>query len=205
MAEKEIRVLGNSEMRAYTDEGGTLHVEGFAIRFNELSEDLGGWYERIAPGSVRLDADLRAFFDHDSSMVLGRKSAGTLDARITDDGVWVSAKPPDTQWARDLIVSMERGDINQMSFGFFCTDDVWEKRDGQTIRTVLDADVFEVSVVALPAYPTTSAQARDKAAALDEEPPAENGELEQEEQNEDDDAGRGVNPRFYDKDHLLTP
>ena len=74
--------------------------------------------------------------------------------------------PPDTTWARDLITSMQRGDINQMSFGFFVRDQEWDRQDGQSIRFLNEVDVFDVSIVTYPAYPQTSAEARDKAAAL---------------------------------------
>jgi HK97 family phage prohead protease len=176
MAEKELRVRPNGELRAVTDDDGRRAIEGYAIRFNEPSEDLGGFTEYIAPGSVKLDSDLRAFFDHQSQYVLGRSTVGTLETHTDDSGVWMKAYPPDTQWARDLMTSIERGDISGMSFGFYLNDDVWEKRDGKAVRTVTDADVFELSVVALPAYPTTSAYARDKASALLEEPEVRDSE-----------------------------
>ena len=198
MREKETRVLDGAELRVASDPDGKKSIEGYAIRFNEPSEDLGGWIEYIAPTAVKLDPDLRAFFDHDSSMVLGRTSAGTLESHMTPEGVFIRAYPPDTTWAKDLLVSMQRGDVSQMSFGFFCGEDAWQKdEEGRAVRTVLDADVFEVSVVAMPAYSTTSAQARDKAAAL-VEPPAEIGETEQ--VDEPDDAGRDV--RLQLGDHI---
>ena len=187
--EKEVRVRPATEVRAVTDEDGSRRIEGYAIRFNEPSEDLGGFIEYIAPGSVKLNDDLRAFFDHKSQYVLGRSTNGTLRTETDDQGVWMEVTPPDTQWARDLFVSMDRGDINGMSFGFYANDDAWEKKDGKATRTILDAEVFELSVVALPAYPTTSAQARSRAEAL-LEAPAE-GEP-QEDTDTDDDAGRGV-------------
>lgn len=179
MAEKELRVRPNGDLRAVTDADGRRAIEGYAIRFNEPSEDLGGFIEYIAPGAVKLDDDLRAFFDHQSQYVLGRSTVGTLETRTDDNGVWMKAYPPETQWANDLLTSIERGDISGMSFGFFLNDDAWEKRDGKAVRTVTDADVFELSVVAMPAYPTTSAYARDKASALLEEP---------EERDSEDDA-----------------
>lgn len=201
MKEKEVRVRPAAEVRAVTDDDGTRRIQGYAIRFNEPSEDLGGWVEYIDPTAVNLDPDMRAFFDHQSQYVLGRTTAGTLSTEVREDGVWMEATPPDTQWARDLMASMDRGDITGMSFGFYATDDKWEKRDGKNVRTVMGADVFELSVVALPAYPTTSAQARDAAAALSE-PPAEAGETTQEAEPEED-AGRVIDPRFYDPEVIL--
>ena len=189
MAQKEVRVRPVSEVRAITDEDGTRKIEGYAIRFNEKSEDLGGFREVMAPGSVKLSDDLRANFDHQTQYILGRTSAGTLETKVDDDGVWMRAYPPETTWANDMITSIERGDINQCSFEFYALDDKFEKRDGEVLRTVLDANVVALSVVAVPAYPTTSVHARDMAKAL-EDIPAEEGEPEQE--AETDDAGRGL-------------
>ena len=189
MAQKEVRVRPVSEVRAITDEDGTRKIEGYAIRFNEMSDDLGGFKEVMAPGSVRLSDDLRANFDHQTQYILGRTSAGTLETKVDDEGVWMRAYPPETTWANDMITSIERGDINQCSFEFYALDDKFEKRDGEVLRTVLDANVVALSVVAVPAYPTTSVHARDMAKAL-EDNPAEEGEPEQE--AETDDAGRGL-------------
>ena len=189
MPQKEVRVRPVSEVRAVTDEDGTRKVEGYAIRFNEMSEDLGGFREVMAPGSVKLSDDLRANFDHQTQYILGRTSAGTLETKVDDDGVWMRAYPPETTWANDMITSIERGDINQCSFEFYALDDKFEKRDGEVLRTVLDANVVALSVVAVPAYPTTSVHARDMAKALEEatEPEGEPDEVE----DSQDDAGRG--------------
>jgi phage head maturation protease len=89
-----------------------------------------------------------------------------------------------------MMTSMERGDITQCSFEMYVGDDKWEKRDGQAVRTVLDADVVALSVVAVPAYPTTSAEARSIAEAL-VATPLDDGEIGEEGPDEEDDAGRG--------------
>ena len=108
---------------------------------------------------------------------------------MDDEGVWMRAYPPETSWAEDMLVSIERGDINQCSFEFYCDKDSFQKRDGEVIRTVESADVIALSVVAVPAYPTTSVAARDMAKALAEATEPE-GEPETVEDGEDD-AGRG--------------
>jgi phage head maturation protease len=97
---------------------------------------------------------------------------------------------PETTWADDLLVSLDRGDINQCSFEFYCDRDSFSKQDGQVVRTVESCDVVALSVVAVPAYPsTTSVHARDMAKALEEatEPEGEPVEVE----DSQDDAGRG--------------
>jgi len=142
-----------------------------------LSEDLGGFREQIAPGAfstVKTD-DVRALFNHKPDYVLGRNTAGTLN--ITEDakGLRVEILPPDTAWATDLMASMKRGDINQMSFGFFTRADTWDSVNGETIRTLIDVELFDVSVVTFPAYSETTVDVRalDKAKNIAEQPAIE--------------------------------
>lgn len=165
MSEIEVRTIPAAELRA-AERDGRPSVEGRAIVYDALSEDLGGFREKFAPGSVELDDDLLALFDHQTSMVLGRTSAGTLEATDGPDGVDMVAYPPDTQWARDMRVSMERGDVRHMSFRFVPIEDDWEVVGDSVVRTVTKAEVLELSVVSMPAYPQTSAQARSRAAEL---------------------------------------
>ena len=159
MAELERRnaLLTNTRTTAQPSEGRRT-MRGRAITYNSLSEDLGGFREVFKPGSVHLADDLLILFNHDSGTVLGRTTAGT--ARAFDDGrgVVFEAEPPGTQWARDLAVSMERGDIHQCSFAFRTLDDYWYVDPaGEAIREVLKAEVLELSVVAMPAYTQTAA------------------------------------------------
>lgn len=171
MRETEIRSFPLAELRYMLDDERPKIV-GRAVVYNALSEDFGGVRERFAPGSVHLEDDLLALFDHQTSMVLGRSSAGTLEARANDDGVDMVAWPPDTQWARDLRVSMDRGDIRHMSFRFICLDDEVTAENGEIIRTVKAAEVSELSIVSMPAYTQTSAEVRSRADALREAIPA---------------------------------
>ena len=164
----ELRTRVAADLRFLAASGDTPdRIQARAIVYGAVSEDLGGWREVFAPGSVELDPDLRMLFDHQTSMVIGRQSAGTLDAMDDGSGIVATGYPPDTQWARDLRTSMERGDINQMSFRFWALEDdiVWVPSEaaedgGYVLRTVLKAIVNEVSVVAIPAYPQTVALAR---------------------------------------------
>jgi len=171
----ERRVSLDIECRAAGD--GSPQIVGYAALFNSLSEDLGGFREQIAPGAfstVKTD-DVRALFNHKPDYVLGRNTAGTLN--ITEDakGLRVEILPPDTAWATDLMASMKRGDINQMSFGFFTRADTWDSVNGETIRTLIDVELFDVSVVTFPAYSETTVDVRalDKAKNIAEQPAIE--------------------------------
>ena len=75
----------------------------------------------------------------------------------------VEIHPPATMLAGDLMRSMRRGDVDQMSFGFYVREEEWEKGDEGAVRTLRDVDLFDVSVVTYPAYPQTSAEARARA------------------------------------------
>jgi len=171
MSDYETRTFPADELRVVEGDDGRPRLEGRAIVYNALSEDFGGWRERFLPGSVRLDDDLLVLFDHDTSMVIGRSSAGTLEAVDGPAGIDVRAWPPETTWARDMRVSMERGDIRHMSFRFRPIKDDVAVVDGQVVRTVTEADVSEVSVVSMPAYPQTTAELRSRVEAAREASP----------------------------------
>lgn len=161
------------ELRAFENEG-TRHIVGYAARFNQLSEDLGNFREQIAPGffnGVEND-DVRALFNHDPNYVLGRSINGTLRLSQDNEGLAVDITPPDTSWARDVMVSIGRGDISQMSFAFTIAEngDKWEKVDGKWIRTLLQKGrLLDVSPVTYPAYPQTSTAVRSKLETLQRE------------------------------------
>jgi HK97 family phage prohead protease len=135
-------------------------IRGHAAVFNKLSENLGGFREQIAPGAFDdvLNDDVRALFNHDPNHVLGRTKAGTLSISVDDNGLAYEVDPPDTQTARDLIVSMQRGDVSQSSFAFTVEQDDWsEDEDGRIVRTIQKVKrLYDVSPVTYPAYPDAS-------------------------------------------------
>lgn len=133
-------------------------IFGYAAKYGVRSDDLGGWVEILAPdcfaANLATNPDVRALFNHEPSQILGRTAAGTLTLTSDKVGLAYEVQPPDTACARDLIVSMTRGDVNQSSFGFICTDASWayDALTGMDIRTVKSADLFDVSPVTFPAY-----------------------------------------------------
>ena len=160
--EKEIRHLPVTELRVAGD-GDAKKLIGYAAIFDVLSEDLGGFREKIEPGAFKesIEAgDIRALWNHDSSLVLGRTANGTLSLKEDERGLWVEILPPATQWARDAMETVRRGDVSQMSFGFLVLDDRWEKVDGEDIRTLERVELIEVSPVTFPAYQDTEVALR---------------------------------------------
>lgn len=166
MSDIERRILCK-EVRAESGADGKPLIRGYAAVFNQLSEDLGGFREQLSTGAFSEaigNSDVRALVNHDPNLVLGRNKAGTLTMREDSAGLYVEVSPPDTQAARDLITSMQRGDINQMSFAFTVAkeDQQWTRDGtGPWLRTIKKVSrLYDVSVVTYPAYQQTSAAAR---------------------------------------------
>lgn len=147
--------------------GSPGRLAGYAAVFGRMSLDLGGFREQLAPGtfarSLAGGADVRALVEHDPARILGRSVAGTL--RLSEDahGLSVEIDLPDTAVGRDVSESVRRGDLDAMSFGFRTVRDEWAADEAGPIRTVIEADVFDVSVVAYPAYPQTEVALRSLA------------------------------------------
>lgn len=168
-AQLERRTVSMTELRVLSegDEEATKPIiEGHAAVFNQWSEELGWSFpfrEKVMPGAfketIQVD-DIRALFNHDPNYVLGRNRSGTLELKETQKGLLVRITPPETQWARDLLVSIDRGDISQMSFGFLVIEDRWGTEDGGDIRELHKVKLFDVSPVTFPAYPQTDVGVR---------------------------------------------
>lgn len=156
--EIERRNLPVTELRAITDDKGLRHITGYAAVFDSLSEDLGGFREKIDKGAFKKTIkkdDVRALKNHNADYVIARTKSGTLKLSEDEHGLMIDATPPDTQWARDLMSSIDRGDIDQMSFGFQTVSDRWETQSKEEIRTLMEVRLFDVSPVTFPAYADT--------------------------------------------------
>lgn len=156
----EKRCLMAAEIRA---EGDGKKLVGYAAVF-DAPYDSGWMVEYVRKGAfsraLSENQDVRALFDHDSSVVLGRRSAKTLTLAEDDKGLRFEIDLPDTQAARDLRILVERGDITGMSFGFRVIKEQWDESGPKPVRTLLDVDLLEVSVVTFPAYADTSVGVR---------------------------------------------
>lgn len=177
-AEKRAFGLMDVEVRAGDGEGAAPVIEGYAVVFGLPSDDLGGFVEYVERGAfaetLGAGPDVRATIEHNGGlMTLGRTTNGTLQLREDERGLRVEITLPETQAARDALALVRRGDVNQMSFMFRVVRDRWERRegDGYPLRFLeqLDLDHGDVSLVTWPAYPQTSAEARDRASALRQE------------------------------------
>jgi HK97 family phage prohead protease len=152
----------NTELAVRQQPTGGIILEGHAAVFNKVSRNLGGFVEQVAPDAfaqtLAEGPDVRALFNHDPSLILGRTTAGTVRLSTDASGLYYSVDVPDTSVGRDLAISIERGDITQSSFGFYVTRDAWtQTNDGFPLRTLeaVDLNDGDVSPVTYPAYPQT--------------------------------------------------
>lgn len=142
-------------------------IRGHAALFDTLSEDLGGFREVIKPGAFRKaieEDDVRALVDHEPRLILGRKRSGTLRLSEDEKGLAVEIDPPDTQAGRDIVVSIRRGDVSQMSFAFSVRSggQSWDEDDENgVVRVLSDVRLYDVSPVTFPAYPDTDVAVRE--------------------------------------------
>ena len=146
------------------DENGQLVISGYFSVFNSIYEIGPGMSESVAPGAFlsSLSGDVRALTNHDTTLVLGRTTAGTLKLREDDVGLWgdVIINPKDSD-AMNTYERVKRGDVSQCSFGFQITkEDTEVREDGSVHWTIREVNLYEVSVCTFPAYEATNVQAR---------------------------------------------
>lgn len=157
----ERRRLGDAVEARAAESGAGRTIVGYAAVFNSTT-DIGFFRERIAPGAFSAAIardDVRALVNHSDSRVLGRNKSGTLRLFEDERGLRYEIDAPDTQEARDLLVLMDRGDINQSSFAFVATSETWDETADKPLRTVNEVRLYDVSVVTYPAYDDTEATA----------------------------------------------
>lgn len=146
------------------EDGEELRIEGYFAVFNSIYNIWDGASESVAPGafSETLGGDIRALIDHETMYVLGRNQAGTLELREDSHGLWGSILiNPNDQDAMNLYSRVQRGDVNQCSFGFDILEEETEfLEDGSIHWTIKKVKLYEVSVCTFPAYAETSVQAR---------------------------------------------
>ena len=148
------------------EEGDALSIEGYFAVFGPTYEIAPGMSESIAPGafSKTLGGDIRALVNHDTTLVLGRNTAHTLELREDEHGLWgkIDINPNDGD-AMNLYARVKRGDVDQCSFGFDIVDEETEFRDDGSVHwTIKDVVLYEVSCCTFPAYTETNIAARAK-------------------------------------------
>ncbi len=148
------------------EEDGRKSIEGYFAVFNSNYEIGPGMSESIAPGafSKTISGDVRALINHDTTLVLGRTKAHTLELREDEHGLWghVEINPNDSD-ALNLYERVNRGDVDGCSFGFDIVDEETEFRDDGSVHwTIREVNLYEVSACTFPAYEATNISAREK-------------------------------------------
>ena len=148
------------------EDGEALKIEGYFAVFDSVYDIAPGLSESIAPGafSKTLSGDIRALTNHDTTLVLGRTKAHTLELREDSHGLWgsISINPKDAD-AMNLYERVKRGDVDQCSFGFdIRSEDTDIREDGSIHWTIREVDLYEVSACTFPAYEETSISARNQ-------------------------------------------
>lgn len=163
--------VGGLELRAEGDGEIGQTTKGYACLYDN-DTSIGGYFiERFAKGAFTKslkERDVVALHSHDDGRPMGRMSRDTLRFSDDDKGLGFENDLPDTQDGRDLATSLERGDIEGMSFRFRAIKEEWDESGDIPKRTVIEAELYEITYTAFPAYPDTEVGMRSLQAARDE-------------------------------------
>ena len=158
----ERRSMPVCELRTETvGDTDSRSITGYAAVFNQET-DIGGMFrEVIRPGAfsraIEEDQDVRALWNHNPDVILGRTVADTLSLNEDERGLEITIDPPDTQAGRDMVESISRGDVTTMSFAFAARSETWTEEEGKLpLRELNDVDLYDISPVTYPAYQGTS-------------------------------------------------
>ncbi|WP_338445946.1 HK97 family phage prohead protease [Pelagerythrobacter marensis] len=146
------------ELRFASGDGGSKTTKGYACLFDNVTSIGGYWQERFAKGAFTNslgDRDVVALHSHDDGRPMGRMSRDTLRIKEDDKGLAFENDLPDTQDGRDLATSIDRGDIEGMSFRFRALKEEWDETQDPPMRTIIEAELYEITYTAFPAYPDT--------------------------------------------------
>lgn len=169
--------LKRVEVRAADDDGKPIGFKGHAAVFDSRTRIGGrwGWYEEIAPeafnSALERPDDVRLLKNHNPDLILARTTAGNLRLSVDEVGLFTDADMTPTTYAQDLALSLEVGDVSQMSFAFRVLKDEWSainvgEDDEAELRRILDVELWDVSPVTYPAYADTDAALRARESEL---------------------------------------
>lgn len=147
------------------DADGKKYINGYFAVFNSNYQLWDEATESVDPHAFdgALDSDIRCLIDHDTRLVLGRTKSGTLTLRVDDKGLWGEVEINESdQDAMNLYARVQRGDVDQCSFGFEITSEEYSESESGVHWTIKSVNLYEVSVVTFPAYEDTQVSARKK-------------------------------------------
>lgn len=156
---------GTVEVRAAD---GTKRLGGYALVYDRLSQNLGGYVERVLEGALDKtlaeNSDVLCRFQHADQFLLGRTSSGTLTLKPDATGLDYTVDVPATDYGENCYALAERGDLRSSSFAFYTVRDDWGLTEqGFPIRTLVEIKLVDVAPVVQPAYPDATAGLRSLA------------------------------------------
>lgn len=168
MENLELRLFKTELRLSEPDKPDSRKFEGYAARFDSPSQPIGYYepmIETIARGAFKRtladnEQDVIWNYEHNDGKILGRKSSGTVVITEDEKGLKVSGEIPNTTYGNDIIESLKRNDLKYMSFAFVCRKDQRDNTVSPMKRTLLDVDLYDVSIVVNPAYLSTEANLR---------------------------------------------
>ena len=183
--DQEIRTYAVTvELEKREDGTQSRTLKGHAAVFDQetlIGSPKWGWDEVVRSGTFTetiKEDDVRALFNHDSNIVLGRNTSGTLSMTEDKTGLAVRIELPETQLIDDMVLApIARGDISQMSFGFQVKKDKWTFSDDEDVRDkreILEVKLFDVSPVTFPAYEGTDIALASRSKSLEDIKPKTN-------------------------------
>ena len=144
-----------------------LRIGGYAAKFDRISQNLGGFVERINPGFFNKSRGdgwpgVIARYNHDDNMLLGTTAARTLTLGLDDVGLTYAIALPRAR--QDVFELVQRGDVRQSSFAMVVYEDDWTTSDqGFPLRSLVSGKLIDVAPVNTPAYEDTSVGLRSLA------------------------------------------
>ena len=157
-------MMRSTDFETREDEGNPI-IEGYFAVFNSIYEISPGMTESIAPGAFTeaLGGDVRALINHDTTLVLGRNTANTLELKEDSHGLWgrIRVNPKDSA-AMDLYERVKRGDVSGCSIGFDIEEEKTEFLENGDVHWTIQKinPLAEVSCCSFPAYEATNISAR---------------------------------------------
>lgn len=163
MSERILRSVP-TKFETRTEENGDLIIEGYFAVYNSVYQIAPDLSESIAPGAFTksLSGDIRALVNHDTTLVMGRTAAHTLELREDSHGVFgrIIVNPKDGD-AVNAHARVQRGDVSQCSIGMnILSENTDIREDGSIHWTIREAELMEVSICTFPAYEETNVSAR---------------------------------------------
>ncbi|MGY5237918.1 HK97 family phage prohead protease [Clostridium tertium] len=170
---RELRQFSNLNIEVRKKEDGTENrtIGGYAVKYNSPTLIVDRWGDKFLEevSSGAFDDSLKenkqkALWNHDTSKPLGSVKSGTLRFNSDVDGLNYDIDIPNNSWGNDVYESVQRGDVDGSSFGFICLENKWSKvtYEGEEIykRSIIKADLFEVSPCTFPAYDSSEINCR---------------------------------------------